>query len=86
MYTYLLINFFVLLIPLVYTFHHKLMFHKEYPSFFTSTFIVGAIFVVWDVYFTNSGFWGFNPNYITGLTLFSLPIEEVLFFFCIPYA
>ena len=50
------------------------------------TFLVGFVFIVWDVYFTKWGYWGFSDQYITGLSLFSLPIEEVLFFFCIPYA
>ena len=44
------------------------------------------IFIPWDVIFTMNGIWGFNDTYFLGVKLFSLPIEEWLFFICIPFA
>ena len=85
-FTYLILNFFVILIPFIYSFHPRLKFYKELPSFICSTLLVGFIFIIWDVYFTQFGYWGFNSKYISGIWFFSLPLEELLFFFCIPYA
>jgi lycopene cyclase domain-containing protein len=49
--------------------------------------VISAIFfIVWDSWFTKLGIWNFNDQFLTGVYLYNLPIEEVLFFFTIPYA
>jgi len=85
-YTYLLIDFFTIIVPFIFSFHPKLNFYKTWRSFFPAVIITGVIFVLWDIYFTRLGVWGFNPDYLIGASISNLPIEEILFFFCIPYA
>lgn len=47
--------------------------------------IPAMLYIIWDAYFTLLGVWSFNAKYITGIEIFYLPIEEVLFFFVVPY-
>lgn len=84
-FTYLLVNLCSVAIPLAFSFEAKLQFYKKWKALFPALFIVAALFLVWDGIFTAQGVWGFNDKYITGIKLFNLPLEEILFFFCIPY-
>jgi len=45
-----------------------------------------TVFIPWDVIFTINGIWGFNPDYFLNTKILSLPLEEWLFFICIPFA
>ena len=47
--------------------------------------IPALLYISWDIYFTKKGVWSFNDAYIIGIKLYNLPIEEVLFFFIVPY-
>ena len=53
---------------------------------FLSIIIVAIPFIVWDIIFTEQGVWGFNNLYHLNINIFGLPLEEVLFFICIPFA
>ena len=84
-FTYLLIDLFTILGPLLLSFQPN-SFYKYWRSFFSAAIISAMVFIPWDIYFTHLKVWGFNPAYTSGFYLFNLPIEEVLFFFCIPYS
>ncbi|WP_282135391.1 lycopene cyclase domain-containing protein [Seonamhaeicola maritimus] len=85
-YLYLLLNLSSISIPILFSFHPKLKFYKLWKPLFISIFISMLIFIPWDIIFTINGFWGFNSDYLLGINFFNLPIEEWLFFICIPYA
>jgi len=84
--TYLLVDLASLAIPLVFTFHPRIRFDKVWRPYFLANLIVIMPFLLWDVLFTKYGIWGFNTDYLCGINIFGLPLEEYLFFICIPYA
>ncbi|WP_452231010.1 lycopene cyclase domain-containing protein [Lacinutrix sp. MEBiC02404] len=84
-YTYLFVDLACITVPFIASFYKKHAFYKEWNSFFKANIIVALLFILWDSIFTNMGVWGFNTEYLTGIHLGNLPLEEVLFFICIPY-
>jgi lycopene cyclase domain-containing protein len=85
-YLYLWINVLSLAVPLLCSFYPKANFSKKWKYVLPAILINAVIFIIWDALFTEWGVWGFNPKYILGIYIFRLPIEEVLFFHCSPYA
>lgn len=86
-YLYLILNIGSLSIPLLYSiFEKKFHFIKYFKAAFKSILLVAIPFIIWDAIFTANGVWGFNSDYYLGIKIFEMPIEEWLFFFCIPYA
>ena len=85
-YLYLTINIASILVPFLASFYPKHPFYKNWKNYFKANLIVAVCFILWDILFTDIGVWGFNDRYLLGLKLFNIPIEEVLFFFCIPYS
>jgi len=71
---------------IAFSFNPKHPYHKYWSGVLLSSFYVAVPFIIWDVIFTKKGIWGFNSDYLTGLKLINLPIEEVAFFFAIPFA
>jgi len=85
-YLYLLLDIGSLSLPFIFSFHPKLKFYKKWKALFFSIFLMMLIFIPWDVIFTKNGIWGFNEAYFLGIYISELPLEEWLFFICIPFA
>lgn len=85
-YTYLLLNLISIAYPIAQSFEHRITMWKKWKFIFPSILITGIVFVTWDEIFTQLGVWSFNEKYLTGIFIGSLPLEEWLFFFTVPYA
>lgn len=84
-YTYFLIHVASLALPLLLSFDKKVAFYTKWKYVFPAMLVPAAIFLVWDEYFTRLGVWGFSEAHITGWKWGHLPVEEILFFFTVPY-
>lgn len=83
---YLLINFLTILFPILLSFDSRVQFYKSWKFIFPGLIITGLVFLVWDHLFTILDVWSFNPDYVIGLYILNLPIEEILFFVTVPFA
>ena len=82
---YLLLMIFSFGSCLVLSFDRKVAFYKNIRFLGPAILSVAIPFLIWDQIFTDYGIWGFNEVYLQGFYIGKLPIEEVLFFFFIPY-
>lgn len=85
-YTYLFLDIFTLLGPLALSFDKRVAYFSKIKAFLPGILATGLLFIVWDVLFTEMGIWGFNEEYLVGISALGLPLEEWLFFLVVPYA
>lgn len=85
-YTYSLVLFFTVIICFVASFDRRLRFDRHFGAFIKAAVLVAIPFIAWDVWFTAKGVWWFNTDYTLGIVIAGLPLEEWLFFICIPFS
>ncbi|HEX8517620.1 MAG TPA: lycopene cyclase domain-containing protein [Bacteroidia bacterium] len=85
-FTYLFLLIFTLSYPLYKSFEGKIAYHKKWKTLFPAILLSAVIFISWDIWFTSIGVWEFNEEYVLGIFLLNLPLEEWLFFFIVPFS
>ncbi len=85
-YVYTVIDLCCIVVPFAASFHPKIKFYTAWRYALPVMVVVAALFILWDVIFTQRGIWSFNDRYVTGIHIGNLPLEEVAFFVCIPYS
>ena len=85
-YEYLGVLIICAFLPLLIGYYHpRSPIRKQWKAAWIAITVSSIPFLIWDIFATYRGHWNFNPRYNLGLYVFNLPIEEVLFFFVIPY-
>lgn len=85
-YTYFLILAIAVAGPLALSFDKKVAFYTKWKYLLLPMLIPALLYIAWDIYFTYIGTWWFNEKYyVTASRVFNLPLEEILFFFLVPY-
>jgi lycopene cyclase domain-containing protein len=74
-----------LLVPFLLSFDRKVQFYRRWKYLFPAMIPPALFYIAWDMYFTQQKVWDFNPKFISGYHIGNLPVEEVLFFFVVPY-
>lgn len=59
---------------------------RDFLSLFLAMLVTSFPFLLWDSEAVNIGTWEFNREYITGVMVGNLPVEEVMFFFVAPFS
>ncbi|RPD42971.1 lycopene cyclase domain-containing protein [Chitinophaga barathri] len=85
-YTYFLIIFLTVIICFIASFDRRIRFNRFFIPFLKAAIIVAIPFIAWDIWFTAHGVWWFDTKYTIGVIIGGIPLEEWLFFICIPFA
>jgi lycopene cyclase domain-containing protein len=84
-YTYLILLICSITAPLALSFDGKVRYYSKLKYVGPAILITAIVFWFWDVRFTSKQVWSFNSEFVLGINILGMPIEEWLFFIVIPY-
>lgn len=84
-YEYLLLLTLCISIPLWQSFNPRWGLKGKFKLTLKVITLSALPYLIWDALATLRGHWHFNPDYTLGFEIYNLPIEEILFFFVIPF-
>ncbi|NOU39374.1 MAG: lycopene cyclase domain-containing protein [Ferruginibacter sp.] len=85
-YTYFLILAVSFAGPFFLSFDKKVAFYKKWKFVFAAMILPAIFYIIWDSIFATKGVWYFNAEKVIANTyIYNLPLEEILFFFIVPY-
>lgn len=82
---YLLLLLGCFAVSLAFSFDKKIRFYTKLRYLLPAIIFSGAVFIMWDIRFEEVGIWRFNPEFLSGIFILNLPVEEWLFFLIFPY-
>ena len=82
---YLIFNFIVLSGPVFFGSLKCCYIWRKWKEIILAIVLPAVPFLLWDALVTGTH-WNFNPQYVSGIKLLNLPLEEVLFFITVPFA
>lgn len=83
-FSFLILLAIVLIIPLALAVRKKeIHFFSRLKFLVPAILFSGAVFIIWDIRFEQRSIWQFHPDYISGVILLDLPLEEWLYFIVI---
>jgi lycopene cyclase domain-containing protein len=85
-YTYLYIDILAVIVCFLFSFDGRIRFYPYFGIVMKGILLVAIPYILWDAWFTARGVWWFRTEYTIGSSLLGLPLEEWLFFICIPFS
>ena len=86
MLNYLIIDLLILIPVMLIALKWKFNYYKFIVPLIISIVVVGGAYIIWDILVTEIGHWSFNDDYLIGIRIAGLPLEEILFFGVVPFA
>lgn len=59
---------------------------RSYRAILSAISLTALLYLIWDFIAVKIGTWGFNPEYVLPIRVIDLPIEEIEFFFVVPFS